>query len=121
MRLPADGSSSSIRPRFEFYERVAYSDGYDGAGGFGSDQGAAIARWLGDHATVLFLRNHGIVVIGKSIAAAYTDAYLLERACRVQLLAMASGRPVAPVPADTPGRCAPKARHSPTASGISRR
>lgn len=97
----ADGQLEFVdQAALEFYERIAYSDVYDGGGGFGMDQGAAIAQWLGDHATVLFLRNHGIVVIGDSIAAAYTDTYLLERACRVQLLAMASGRPLAPVPAD---------------------
>ena len=84
----------------DFYNRVAYSDSYDGAIGFDIGQGEAIADWLGDTATVLFLRNHGVIVTGPTVAAAYTDAYLLERACRVQLLAAATGRPLRPVPAD---------------------
>jgi ribulose-5-phosphate 4-epimerase/fuculose-1-phosphate aldolase len=84
----------------DFYDRVAYSDSYDGAIGFDLGQGEAIAEWLGRTASVLFLRNHGVIVTGPTVAAAYTDAYLLERACRVQMIAAATGRPLNPVPAD---------------------
>ncbi len=40
---------------------------------------------------VLLLRNHGALVVGPSVAAAYLDVYQLERACMYQLLATAGG------------------------------
>jgi ribulose-5-phosphate 4-epimerase/fuculose-1-phosphate aldolase len=39
----------------------------------------------------LILRNHGLLTIGKSAAAAFLSMYILERACRIQILAQ-SGR-----------------------------
>lgn len=68
---------------------------------FDLGQGEAIAQWLGRTANVLFLRHHGVIVTGPTVAAAYTDAYLLERACRVQMIAPATGRPLRP----GAGRC----------------
>lgn len=40
-----------------------------------------------------FLRNHGGVVVGESIREACVGAMALERACRLQLDALATGRP----------------------------
>ena len=39
----------------------------------------------------LILRNHGLLTIGKSAAEAFLSMYILERACRIQILAQ-SGR-----------------------------
>ncbi len=50
------------------------------------DVAAAIAQALGDRAAV-FLCNHGVVVVGKTIRQATVLALMLERACRMQLLA----------------------------------
>lgn len=52
--------------------------------------GAAIAAALGDRPGV-FLRNHGGVVVGKSVRHAAVLAQVLEHACRLQLLAEGSG------------------------------
>ncbi|WP_166462851.1 class II aldolase/adducin family protein [Amycolatopsis acidicola] len=52
--------------------------------------GADVARHLGD-ARALFLVGHGIVAVGASVATAVMTAVLLERACRLQLLAAAAG------------------------------
>ena len=54
--------------------------------------GEAIAKALDDGEGVL-LRNHGGVIIGKSVRHAAVFAQVLERACRLQLLAEQSGRP----------------------------
>ncbi|WP_432095898.1 class II aldolase/adducin family protein [Streptomyces sp. bgisy100] len=54
--------------------------------------GEAIAKQLGDGAGVL-LRNHGGVIVGRSVRHAAVFAQVLERACRLQLLAEQSGRP----------------------------
>jgi L-fuculose-phosphate aldolase len=48
--------------------------------------GQAVAKALGD-APAALLRNHGGVVVGKSIRHAAVFAHLLERACKLQLLA----------------------------------
>ena len=52
--------------------------------------GAGVARALGPHKAV-FLRNHGVAVVGASLDESTVLALLLEEACRIQLLAMAAG------------------------------
>ncbi|MEU2436625.1 class II aldolase/adducin family protein [Streptomyces rubradiris] len=56
------------------------------------ETGDAIAEALGDGEGVL-LRNHGGVIVGKSVRHAAVFAQVLERACRLQLLAQQSGVP----------------------------
>ena len=52
---------------------------------------------LGD-ADIVFLKNHGVMVVGASAAEAWDDLYYLERAAEAQRLAMATGRALLPVP-----------------------
>ncbi len=54
------------------------------------DMGAGVAAALGPHKAVL-LRNHGVAVVGACIEEATVLALLLEEACKIQLLAQASG------------------------------
>lgn len=86
----------------EFYGRVAYNDRYDSGVPLGLDQGEEMATFLGPDAILLFLRNHGVVVVGPTVAIAYTNLYLLERYCRVQYLAKTMGTLV-PIPEDRRG------------------
>lgn len=46
----------------------------------------------------LILRNHGLLTIGGSAAEAFLSMYILERACRIQILAQAGGRELHRVP-----------------------
>lgn len=46
----------------------------------------------------LILRNHGLLTIGKSAAEAFLAMYILERACRIQILAQSGGAELVPVP-----------------------
>lgn len=80
----------------KFYGRTVVDEEY---GGLALDEaeGDRIAASLGE-ADVVFMKNHGIMVVGPSIAEAWDDLYYLERACEVQRLAMATGRPLKPVP-----------------------
>lgn len=55
-----------------------------------SELGAAVAETLGDHRAV-FLVNHGIAVATEDVPSAVVTAVLLERACAMQLRAMAAG------------------------------
>ena len=41
--------------------------------------------------TFLILRNHGLLTVGQSVADAFLSMFLLERACRIQILAQAGG------------------------------
>jgi ribulose-5-phosphate 4-epimerase/fuculose-1-phosphate aldolase len=52
------------------------------------------------------MKNHGVMVLGASIAEAWDDLYYLERAAQVQLLAMSSGRPLLPIPDEIAQRVA---------------
>ena len=46
----------------------------------------------------MILRNHGLLTVGKSPAEAFLSMYILENACRIQLLAQSGGRTLLPVP-----------------------
>ena len=45
----------------------------------------------------LILRNHGLLTVGKTTAEAFLSMYILERACRIQILAQAGGGALRPV------------------------
>jgi ribulose-5-phosphate 4-epimerase/fuculose-1-phosphate aldolase len=82
----------------EFHEQVGYNDEYDAGIPVGMDQGEAMAEALGERNCVLFLKNHGVVVVGATVAIAYTRLYVLERYCRVQAIAKSYGQPLALIP-----------------------
>ena len=81
----------------KFYGRTLVDEDYNGLA-LDEREGDRIAAALGD-ADVVFMRNHGVMVVGASTAEAWDDLYYLERACEAQRLAMATGRPLKPVPA----------------------
>ena len=62
----------------------------------GNEEGALISMALGDNRAV-FLAHHGQLVTGKNIEEACNLAILIERAAKLQLLAMAGGK-VQPLP-----------------------
>jgi ribulose-5-phosphate 4-epimerase/fuculose-1-phosphate aldolase len=80
-----------------FFDDIAYDDDYQGLA-LDAQEGIRICGKLGDK-RVLFLANHGVVVVGKSIATAFDDLYYLERACEIQILAQSTHRPLKIVPA----------------------
>jgi len=86
----------------KFYGRTLVDEDYNGLA-LDEREGDRIAASLGD-ADVVFMRNHGVMVIGASAAEAWDDLYYLERACEAQRLAMATGRPLKPVPAEVAER-----------------
>lgn len=52
--------------------------------------GASVADALGDRNAMLLI-NHGMITVGNDIPTAIVTAIMLERACRMQLTASASG------------------------------
>ena len=87
-----------------FYGRVAYLESFNGLALEG-DEGARLAGEF-DSARVLFLANHGVIVVGPDVATAFDDLYYLERACMIQVLAQATGSPLRLIPAATCQRTA---------------
>jgi ribulose-5-phosphate 4-epimerase/fuculose-1-phosphate aldolase len=70
------------------FARVAYHD-YEGVVLEGGERERLLAS-LGD-CEVMFLRNHGLLAVGETVAQAFNNIYRVERACRAQLLACAGG------------------------------
>jgi len=75
-----------------FHGTVAYDDTYAGTADF-IEEGERLARLIGDK-HVLFMKNHGVLVVGDSVAQAYRRLYKLERVCRAQILALSTGQPL---------------------------
>jgi len=46
----------------------------------------------------LMLRNHGLLTVGSSVAEAFLSMFILERACKIQILAQSGGTELLPVP-----------------------
>ena len=84
--LPASQTASF------FYGRIAYDDHYAGTADT-LDEGERLAKLMGKN-HVMFMKNHGVLVVGETMAQAYRRLYKLERVCRAQLLAMGSGQPL---------------------------
>jgi L-ribulose-5-phosphate 4-epimerase len=71
------------------------------------EMGAGVARALGPHKAVL-LRNHGVAVVGRTLAEAVINATMLETACQIQLLVEATGQPGEEFPAADVAKLADK-------------
>jgi ribulose-5-phosphate 4-epimerase/fuculose-1-phosphate aldolase len=82
----AEGLLPLSQPAMEFYGRISYHD-YEGLA-VDMKERETLARDLGkNHAMVL--RNHGVIVTGTTVPAAFERLYYLEQACKIQLQAMA--------------------------------
>ncbi len=76
-----------------------------------NEEGARLLQNLGGH-QVLMLRNHGPVVLGKTLPEAFHIFFVLQRACEVQLATMSMGKPslVPQAVIDTHHRDSPRMR-----------
>ena len=75
-----------------FHGHIAYDDTYAGTADT-LEEGERLAQLMGDK-HVMFMKNHGVLVVGDTIAQAYKKLYFLERVCRTQVLAMGTGKPL---------------------------
>ena len=87
-----------------FHGRVAVDEDYNGLA-LDEREGDRIAAGVGD-ADIVFMKNHGVMVLAGTVAEAWDDLYYLERAAQAQLLALSSGRPLKIVPEDVARRVA---------------
>ena len=67
------------------FAQIAYHD-YEGVA-LNLDEQSRLLTDLGDHEGMI-LRNHGVLVVGASIAEAFNSLFRLERACQVQIAAL---------------------------------
>jgi ribulose-5-phosphate 4-epimerase/fuculose-1-phosphate aldolase len=79
-----------------FHGHIAYDDHYMGTADTLAE-GERLAALLGDK-QIVFMKNHGVLVTGDTVAQAYRRLYKLERVCRMQVLALSTGRPIEVLP-----------------------
>ncbi len=90
LTLLEDGRLEMVEQNaLRFHDDIAYDDTYNGLV-VDPAEGDRLARVLGGK-RVLFLANHGVIVVGPSVAEAFDLLYYLERACRLQVLARSTG------------------------------
>jgi len=78
-----------------FHGRVAYDDAYSGTADF-TAEGDRLAEVMGEK-QVMFMKNHGVLTVGDTVGQAFRRLYLIERVAKAQVLAMSTGKPLAPI------------------------
>ena len=76
-----------------FHGRVALDESFSGMA-LSEAEGERVASLLGGDKTVLLMANHGVLVIGQSIAQAFDELYYFERAAETLLTCYATGKPL---------------------------
>src|SRR5438132_13198295 len=76
---------------------LAYDD-YEGLA-LDEEEKPRLVADLGDK-KFMILRNHGLLTLGRTAAEAFLGMFLLERACKIQILAQSGGTELAKIPND---------------------
>jgi ribulose-5-phosphate 4-epimerase/fuculose-1-phosphate aldolase len=93
-RLPAIDQNSAM-----FHNRLVVDDHYGGMAF--EEEGARCATLLADpKTTVMVMGNHGVLVIGQTVADAFNRLYYFERAAETYIRALQTGRPLRVLPDD---------------------
>jgi ribulose-5-phosphate 4-epimerase/fuculose-1-phosphate aldolase len=77
-------------------DQMAYHD-YEGVA-VDLDERQRLGSDLGQR-NLMILRNHGTLTVGRNVGEAFTRMFILERAARIQMRVLATGRPIQPVSA----------------------
>jgi len=76
-----------------FYDRVVVDENYGGLAF--EDEGERCAQLFDDpKKKVMVMGNHGVMVIGDTIADTFNRLYYFERACMTYILALQTGKPL---------------------------
>jgi ribulose-5-phosphate 4-epimerase/fuculose-1-phosphate aldolase len=76
-----------------FFGRVAVDSQFAGMA-LSSDEGQRQARLLVEGKSVLLMANHGVMVVGSTVAEAFDELYYFERAAEMLITCYASGKPL---------------------------
>jgi ribulose-5-phosphate 4-epimerase/fuculose-1-phosphate aldolase len=98
-----DGLASDNFYSALLHGRVAYHD-FEGITLHDDEQPRLVAS-LGNK-DILILRNHGLLVCGRTVPEAMLRMWTLERACQIQCAAQGTGRPLTQIPAAVLDRAA---------------
>lgn len=90
-----DGLLMISQHAMRFFGRVAYHD-YEGIA-IDLDERSRLVADLGDK-DIFILRNHGLLTCAPTIAQAFQELHMLERACVAQLAAQSGGAPLVIAP-----------------------
>ena len=84
-----------LLPLSQFAMRFHNQLGYHDYGRAATDptERSRLAEDLGNN-WAMILRNHGLLATGKTVGEAFSTAYYLEEACKVQILAQCTGLPL---------------------------
>jgi ribulose-5-phosphate 4-epimerase/fuculose-1-phosphate aldolase len=80
-----------------FFGRVALDGDFSGMA-LSDGEGDRVADLMGEGKTVLLMANHGVLVIGPHVAAAFDELYYFERAAETLLTCYAAGKALRIVP-----------------------
>jgi ribulose-5-phosphate 4-epimerase/fuculose-1-phosphate aldolase len=80
-----------------FFGRVTLDDGFSGMA-LSDAEGDRVAQLMEGGGPVLLMANHGVLVTGASVAAAFDELYYFERAAQTLLTCYATGKPLRIVP-----------------------
>ena len=91
-RLPAIDQNSAM-----FHDRIVVDEHY---GGMAFDEeGARCATLLADpKTTTMIMGNHGVLVVGRTVAETFNRLYYFERAAETYIRALQTGRPLRVLP-----------------------
>jgi ribulose-5-phosphate 4-epimerase/fuculose-1-phosphate aldolase len=83
----------------KYFNRISIDMGFEGMAN-NSDEGLRIAKVIGKN-DVLLMANHGVTVIGETVADAFENLYFLERSAKTLMLAYSTGQPLNIIPDET--------------------
>ena len=75
-----------------FFNRFAVDDGFEGMA-LSEGEGERLTTCIGDK-SVLLLGNHGVLVVGMSVAQTFDDLYYFERACQTYISVLSTGKSI---------------------------
>lgn len=76
-----------------FYGRTAYDLSFGGIAD-AAEEGERLAEAIGDK-SVLVMGNHGVTIVGDTVAEAFEDLYFFEKAAQTLILARSANAPLA--------------------------
>jgi len=80
-----------------FFGRVAIDTAFSGMA-LSTEEAARQADLLLDGKSVLLMANHGVLVVGATVAAAFDELYYFERAAEMLLTCYSTGKPLRIMP-----------------------
>lgn len=93
-RLPPIDQNAAM-----FYQRMVVDDAYGGLAL--EEEGTRCAKLFQDPSIrTMVMGNHGVLVIGETVAETFLRLYYFERAARNYILALQTGRPLRELPHD---------------------